>query len=196
MPLIGRARVSAWATAVRLLALGFTHIVPLGLDHVLFVIGLTLLSPRITPLLAQVSAFTVAHTVTLALSTQGVVQLPSRLVETLIALSIVYVGVENLVRTRLTPSRLALVFGFGLLHGLGFAGVLRELGWPSEQRLVALLAFNLGVELGQLAVIAPSLAVVGLAARRRTLQRRLSIAASFVIAALGLYMAVQRSFAR
>jgi hypothetical protein len=195
LPLAGTARASAWTTAQRLLRLGFTHIVPLGLDHALFVVGLTLLSPRIRPLLAQVSAFTVAHTATLALSTGGVVQLPSRIVEVLIALSIVYVGVENLLRARLTASRLALVFGFGLLHGLGFAGVLRELGWPSRQRLVALLAFNLGVELGQLAVIAPTLALLALAARSDALQRRLPTAGSLVIAALGLCMAVRRALA-
>ncbi len=144
----------AGETLRRFLALGVTHILPFGLDHVLFVAGLALLSPRLGPLLAQVTAFTLAHTLTLALSSYGVVSLPSRLVEPLIALSIVYVGVENAVSPRLRPSRLVLVFAFGLLHGLGFAGVLAEMGLPDRHHLLALLAFNVGVELGQLAVIA------------------------------------------
>ena len=131
-----------------------THILPYGLDHVLFVAGLALLSPRLGPLLAQVTAFTLAHTLTLVLASYGVVSLPSRVVEPLIALSIAYVGVENVLSPRLRASRLVLVFAFGLLHGLGFAGVLSEMGLPDRHRLIALLAFNVGVELGQLAVIA------------------------------------------
>src|SRR6185295_15811080 len=115
---------------------------PEGFDHVLFVLGLALLSARLPTLLAQVTAFTLAHTVTLALAVYGVVSLPSRVVEPLIAASIVYVAVENLFRQRASWLRLALVFDFGLLHGLGFAGVLSELGWPSGRKLVALLSFN------------------------------------------------------
>ena len=114
----------AAATAGRFLRLGFAHILPEGLDHVLFVLGLALLSARLGPLLAQVTAFTLAHTLTLALAVYGVVSLPSRVVEPLIAASIVYVAVENLFRREASWLRLALVFAFGLLHGLGFAGVL------------------------------------------------------------------------
>jgi hypothetical protein len=179
-------------TLFRFAALGVTHILPYGLDHVLFVAGLALLSPRLGPLLAQVTAFTVAHTLTLALSSYGVVSLPSRLVEPLIALSIVYVGLENAVSPRLRPSRLALVFGFGLLHGLGFAGVLAEMGLPERHRLPALLAFNVGVEVGQLAVIALAFAVLALWALsgrdRRTVVRPTSLA----IAAVGLLWTARR----
>ena len=152
-------------TALRFVQLGFTHILPHGLDHVLFVLGLALLSPAWKPLLAQVSAFTLAHTLTLGLAVHGVVALPSRIVEPLIAASIVYVGVENLVRREASYARIAVVFAFGLLHGLGFAGALSEIGWPAGRTLVALLAFNVGVELGQLAVIV--LALVALAAFTR-----------------------------
>ncbi|HET7294019.1 MAG TPA: HupE/UreJ family protein [Vicinamibacteria bacterium] len=192
VPLVGAATVSSWRTTWRFLSLGFTHILPLGLDHVLFVVGLALFSPRVKPLVVQVSAFTVAHTATLALSTAGVVELPSRLVETLIALSIVYVAVENLVRVELRISRLLIVFGFGLLHGLGFAGVLRGLGWPEGRRLVALLAFNAGVELGQLAVIALSLAVLWVVRRFGFDGQRLGAVASLGIAAIGLVLAATR----
>ena len=105
-------------------------------------------------MLLQVTAFTIAHSITLGLSIYGIVSLPSRIVEPLIALSIAYVAIENLVTRELKPWRLALVFMFGLLHGLGFAGVLRELGLPRDEFLTALLTFNLGVEGGQLTVIA------------------------------------------
>ena len=126
--------------------LGYTHILPKGLDHILFVLGLFLLSPRLKTLLLQVTAFTIAHSITLGLSMYGIVSLPPRVVEPLIALSIAYVAIENLLTRELKPWRVALVFMFGLLHGLGFAGVLRELGLPRDEFLTALLTFNLGVE--------------------------------------------------
>jgi len=176
----------------RFLALGVTHILPYGLDHVLFVAGLALLSPRLGPLLAQVTAFTLAHTLTLALSSYGVFSLPPRLVEPLIALSIVYVGVENVVSPRLRPSRLALVFAFGLLHGLGFAGALAEMGLPEPHRLLALLAFNVGVEIGQLAVIALALAVLALFSLTGRDRRVVVRPASLAIAAIGLVWTVRR----
>jgi HupE / UreJ protein len=188
-----RSPVTAGETFRRFAVLGVTHILPYGLDHVLFVVGLALLSPRLRPLLAQVTAFTLAHTLTLALSSYGVVTLPSRLVEPLIALSIAYVGVENAVSPRLRPSRLALVFAFGLLHGLGFAGVLAEMGLPDRHRLAALLAFNVGVEIGQLAVIGlalGALALWALAGRSRQVVVR---PVSLGIAAIGLLWTVQRA---
>jgi len=187
-----RTAVPVLETMRRFGQLGVTHIVPWGLDHVLFVLGLALLSPRLGPLLAQVTAFTLAHTLTLALSSYDIVRLSPRVVEPLIALSIVYVAVENAVSPRLRSSRLVLVFAFGLLHGLGFAGVLGELGLPEGSRLSALLSFNLGVELGQLAVIALTAGFVGLWTRlggdRRTLVRW----ASLLLAAVGLFWTVQR----
>jgi hypothetical protein len=180
------------AVATRFVRLGFTHIVPEGLDHVLFVLGLALLSARIGPLLAQVTAFTLAHTLTLALAVYGVVSLPSRIVEPLIAASIVYVAVENLLRTEATWARLAVVFSFGLLHGLGFAGALSELGWPQGRRLLALLSFNLGVELGQIAVIALAVAALFLATRLKLPRRRIEQGLSAGIAAVAFVWTVQR----
>jgi hypothetical protein len=187
-----RAPATPGETFVRFAALGVTHILPYGLDHVLFVLGLALLSPRVGPLLAQVTAFTLAHTLTLALSSYGAFALPSRVVEPLIALSIVYVGVENALSPRLRPSRVALVFAFGLLHGLGFAGVLAEMGLPERHRVVALLAFNVGVELGQLAVIGLAFAGLGLWALARRDRRLLVRPASLAIAAIGLLWSVRR----
>jgi len=175
------------------LALGFTHIVPKGTDHILFVLGIFLLSTRWKPVLAQVTAFTAAHTITLALTMYGVVSLPSAVVEPLIAASIVYVAVENVLRPELSPWRVALVFGFGLLHGMGFAGVLSQLGLPRSEFLPALLSFNAGVELGQLSVIAAAFVLVGLPFRREDwYRRRVVVPVSVAIAAVGLVWAVQR----
>jgi hypothetical protein len=133
--------------------LGFTHIVPKGVDHILFVLGLFLFSRRVRALIWQVTAFTVAHSITLGLSLYGIVAVRPSIVEPLIAASIAYVAIENIVATRLTSWRIALVFVFGLLHGLGFAGVLVELGLPRSEFLTGLFAFNCGVEAGQLTVI-------------------------------------------
>jgi hypothetical protein len=192
-PLAGAmASEPAGETAWRFLTLGFTHILPKGLDHILFVVGLALLSPRPRPLLAQITAFTLAHTLTLGLSTYGVFHLSSRVVEPLIALSIVYVAVENLLTTKLRASRLVLVFGFGLLHGLGFAGALGELGWPEGRRLLALLAFNAGVEAGQLTVVALALLLVAGWARAGGDRLRLVRGASIATAAVGAFWAVTR----
>jgi hypothetical protein len=180
------------AIAGQYLWLGYTHILPKGLDHILFVIGLFLLSPRLTPLLLQVTAFTLAHSITLGLSIYGLVSLPATIVEPLIALSIAYVAIENLVTRELQPWRLGLVFMFGLLHGLGFAGVLQDLGLPREEFLTALVTFNLGVEGGQLTIIAAALAATAPVVRREWYRRRVVVPASLVIAAIGLYWTITR----
>ena len=179
--------------AARYLGLGFVHIVPAGADHVLFVLGLFLLNARLRPLVWQVTAFTAAHAVTLTAATLDVVALPARLVEPLIALSVAYVGIENALVDRLTRWRPAVVFGFGLLHGLGFAGVLGELGLPGQERLLALMAFNAGIELGQLAVIAAAALSFGWFRSKRWYRRRLAVPASAGIAAVGLAWAVERA---
>lgn len=178
----------------RYLVLGFEHILPFGIDHILFVLGLFLLSLKLKPLLWQITAFTVAHSVTLALSIYDVVSLPSRPVETLIALSICYVAVENLLTTELKPWRPAVVFAFGLLHGLGFAGVLRELGLPENQFAEALIAFNVGVELGQVAVVLLALLLVGWFRHKRWYRAAIVIPGSSIIALIGLYWTIERGF--
>ena len=174
------------------LGLGYTHILPRGLDHILFVLGLFLLSPRLKPLLLQITAFTVAHSITLGLSIYGIVSLPTGIVEPLIALSIAYVAIENLATRELKPWRLALVFMFGLLHGLGFAGVLRELGLPRDEFLTALLTFNLGVEGGQLTIIALAAIAVWPFIKKGWYRQRVVIPASLLIAAIGVYWFVVR----
>ena len=177
----------------RYLALGFEHIVPRGPDHILFVLGLFLLGTRIRPLVWQVTAFTVAHAATLALAAFDMVALPSTIVEPLIAVSIAYVAVENVLTGRPTPWRPAVVFGFGLLHGLGFAGALRQLGLPESERLLGVLSFNVGIELGQLLVIALALASVGWFRHRPWYRARLTVPLSVAIAGVGIIWAIERT---
>lgn len=176
------------------LRLGYTHILPQGLDHILFVLGLFLLSVRWRPILIQITTFTIAHSITLGLVIYGIFSLPSRIVEPLIALSIAYVAVENLVTSELKPWRLALVFAFGLLHGMGFAGVLSDLGLPRSEFLTALLSFNLGVEFGQLTVIALAALLVVWYRHHAWYHRRVVVPASLVIATIGVYWTFVRFF--
>lgn len=189
---------------------GFDHILPKGLDHILFVLGLFFLSTKWRPLLWQVTAFTLAHTVTLALGALGIVNIPGSIVEPIIAASIVYVAVENLFMRGLSKWRPFIIFGFGLLHGLGFASVLGDFGLPDAQFIPALIGFNVGVELGQLTVIAvAALILLGCAwlARRSDLSeeespvgsypvmfRAVSIPGSLIIAVIGVYWVIERVF--
>ncbi|MEX5513282.1 HupE/UreJ family protein [Pseudophaeobacter sp. 1A09344] len=172
---------------------GFDHILPKGLDHILFVLGLFFLSTRLKPLLWQVSAFTVAHTITLACGALGLVTVNPAVVEPLIAASIVFVAVENIFARRLHSWRTVVIFGFGLLHGLGFASVLGEFGLPQAQFIPALIGFNVGVELGQLTVIALAYLLVGYWFGGHPKYRgRVAIPASVTIALIGSYWFVER----
>ncbi len=146
-------KMSGTDAAIVYLKLGYNHILPLGLDHILFVLSLFLLSPKIKPVLWQATAFTIAHSVTLGLAMYHIVSPPLNIVEPLIALSIMYVAFENIISPHLKPSRIGVVFLFGLVHGLGFASALGQLGLPVNAYLLSLIMFNTGVELGQLTII-------------------------------------------
>ena len=187
------AKPSRMRLAMTYFRLGFTHILPKGLDHILFVLGIFLFGRTVRPILWQISAFTVAHSITLGLAMYGLVSLPTSVVEPLIAASIVYVAFENLVATDLKPWRVALVFGFGLLHGMGFAGALRELSLPRSEFLTGLLTFNLGVEAGQLTVIAGAfLLVTYWSTDPRRYRRFIVVPGSASIALVGAYWTVTR----
>ena len=136
------------------LKLGFAHIIPDGLDHILFIVALCLLSTKIKTIIWQATAFTVAHTITLALSMKNVIAAPPDLIEPIIALSICFVALENLLVSGLKVWRVLLVFAFGLIHGMGFASSLNEIGLPRNQFFTSIVSFNAGVELGQIAIIA------------------------------------------
>jgi len=173
---------------------GFVHILPQGLDHILFVLALFLLATKSSTLLWQVSAFTLAHTITLALGIFGVINLPSSIVEPLIALSIAYVAIENIVQQKLTKWRLPIIFVFGLLHGLGFASVLVELGLPESEYVSSLLSFNVGVEFGQITVIALALLATRWFMHKPWYRQYVVIPASAIISIIALYWFIERVF--
>lgn len=189
---IQNSRQDAVSIAQEYLVAGFDHIIPKGLDHILFVIGLFLLSPAFRPLLVQVSLFTVAHTTTLGLAAAGLITVPPAIVEPLIALSIAFIAVENMFRTSLSRWRPWVIIGFGLLHGLGFASVLADFGLPTDQFVVALAAFNIGVEAGQITVLALCFLAVGLFFGRPWYRSAISIPASLALAGIGFYWFVER----
>ncbi|MEM7427087.1 MAG: HupE/UreJ family protein [Pseudomonadota bacterium] len=196
LPRTGALGQSGWQVFVRYIAVGFEHIIPKGLDHILFVLGLFFFSFHWRPLLVQITAFTAAHTITLALAVLGYVQLPAHIVEPLIALSIVYVAVENLFAPALRLWRPALVFAFGLLHGLGFASVLMEVGLSATHLAAGLAGFNIGVELGQLAVVGTAILVLAVPFGSWEWYRKaIAVPCSVMIAGIGAYWFVERVFA-
>jgi hydrogenase/urease accessory protein HupE len=172
---------------------GYRNVIPLGLDHLLFIFGLFLLAPRWKPLLKQSLLFTTAHTITLALAIFGIISLPPLLIEILIAASIAWIGIENLLMKELKPSRLILAFGFGLLHGMGFASVLREkLGDLSGKEItLPLVSFNVGVELAQITVLAVSFLILW---PLRKWTRQFQTAGSVFVAFAGLFWMFERIF--
>lgn len=187
------AQPTLFEAAQQYLYLGYVHILPKGLDHILFVLGLFFASTRLRPLLLQVTTFTVAHSTTLALAALGLVTVPGAIVEPIIAASIAFIAIENIYFKRLTPWRPAIVFGFGLVHGLGFAGVLQEIGMPQGQFLTGLVTFNVGVELGQLTVIFIAWALVHWFYQRDWYRQRIVIPVSLVIAAVALWWTAERT---
>jgi hypothetical protein len=198
LPRSGAVEESGTAVFWRFVIEGFEHIVPKGLDHILFVLGLFLFSLSWRPLLSQITAFTVAHTVTLGLTTLSIIKIPAAqiwLVEALIAVSIAYVAIENIWRPKLGWWRVVVVFGFGLLHGIGFASVLADLGLAQGQFLLSLLAFNIGVEGGQLAVIAIGFITLALPfGKSHSYRSYVIIPGSIAIAVVGVWWAFERTF--
>lgn len=194
IPRIGPTDQSWGEAFTDYIGVGFDHIVPKGLDHILFVLGLFFLSLHLGPLLWQISAFTLAHTVTLALGALDLVRISPDIVEPLIAASIVYVGIENLFARKLHPWRPFVVFAFGLLHGLGFASVLADFGLGADHFVAKLIGFNVGVEIGQLAVIAAAFATLAIAfGNHDWWHRRIAAPVSVAIALIAAFWVLERT---
>ncbi len=173
--------------------LGFKHIIPEGLDHVLFILALCLIHTRIKPIIYQATAFTVAHTISLALSMKDIIATPGEIIEPIIALSIVFVALENLIVTKVKPWRLLLVFLFGLVHGMGFASSLNEIGLPPDTFATSIILFNLGVEVCQVLVIAAAFSLLILPFKNRLWYRaRIVYPISIMIALVSSYWTVMR----
>jgi len=181
-------------TAILYLKLGYKHILPLGLDHILFVLSLFLFSADLKKVLWQSLAFTVAHSVTLGLAAYNVITISPKIVEPLIALSIMYVALENIFAKKLKASRISVIFLFGLIHGLGFASALSSLGLPKDAFLSSLIMFNVGVELGQVTVILAAFLLFGFWFGKKSYYRKYIVTPlSLVIAAIALYWAIERT---
>ncbi|MCW9046707.1 MAG: HupE/UreJ family protein [Gammaproteobacteria bacterium] len=167
---------------------GFDHIIPKGLDHILFILGIFLLSTKLKTLAWQATMFTLAHSITLSLSMFNIVSLPASIVEPLIALSIAYIGFENIFAHKLKTSRLALVFAFGLLHGLGFASVLADFGMPESAYATALISFNIGVEIGQLIILSSAyFCITYWFKNKQHFHNYITVPGSIIIGVTGLY---------
>lgn len=180
-------------TAVSYVKLGFEHILPLGFDHIIFIISMVLFSPNLKQLFTQSAAFTVGHCITLALASLQIFSISPSIVEPIIALTIVFVAIENIMKKELKASRLLLIFAFGLLHGMGFASALAEIGIAKNQFVLSLLMFNVGLELGQIFIIILSLGIL------RFIQMQFSISwsklvfpVSIFIMCIGMYWVVER----
>jgi hypothetical protein len=187
-------RQGIWAVVQRFTAEGVHHIL-IGPDHVLFLVGLLLLGGTIRRLIVVVSAFTLAHSMTLSLAALNILDPPSSVVEPAIALSIVFIGVDNLMVRGGRDGRALIAFAFGFIHGFGFAGVLREMGLESRALIWSLLSFNIGVEIGQLlVVVVVASAFAALRARSETAGQRLAVAGSVGVIAAGTYWFVERVF--
>ncbi|MCW3102652.1 MAG: hypothetical protein JWO09_1092 [Bacteroidetes bacterium] len=177
------------------LKLGYTHIIPLGLDHILFVLSLVFLNSQLKTVIWQATAFTVAHSITLGLVMCGLISVPMHIVEPLIALSILFVAIENILSDKLRPSRIVIVFAFGLIHGMGFAGALSSLGLPENQLFTSVLMFNFGVELGQVTIILLAwLLICKWTHHKPWYRKRIVIPVSAVIAVVALYWTIARFF--
>ena len=189
------SKFSRTDVALIYLKLGFTHIIPLGIDHILFVLSLFFLNPKLKVVIWQATAFTVAHSITLGLAMYGLITPPTYIIEPVIALSIMFVAIENIISDKLKPSRILIVFGFGLVHGMGFASALTGLGLPQNQFLTSLITFNLGVELGQLTVILFAWFLIGKwFHKKKWYRKRVVIPISSVIAVIALYWTIERTF--
>ena len=173
---------------------GFTHILPKGLDHILFIFGLLFLTPKLYPLVVQISIFTLAHTFTLAISSLKIINISSEIIEPLIAASIIYIAIENFFNSSLTKYRSIVIFFFGLLHGLGFASVLDNFGLPNINFVWALIGFNIGVEIGQITIVILFYSLLIYWIDTKNVYRKyISIPGSIFIALFGTFWLLERT---
>lgn len=180
---------------INYLVLGFEHIIPAGLDHILFICCIFFLNTNIKKVILQASLFTLAHSVTLGLAMSGIINPAAGIIEPLIALSIVFLAVENILSDKVKPWRIVMVFLFGLVHGMGFAAAIADTGMPRYAFAEALIGFNIGVELGQLSIILFLYFFIAKIFSRKIWYRpRIVIPISAVIALIACYWTVERAF--
>lgn len=172
---------------------GYEHILPEGFDHILFIACVFLLNTNIKQIVVQASMFTVAHTITLGLAMYGVINPPPNIIEPLIAISIVLLAVENIYFKQVKSWRVFMIFIFGMVHGMGFAGALSQLGMPQYAFATALISFNIGVELGQLTIILLLYFLLAKPFSKKAWYRRaIVVPMSLVIALVATWWTVER----
>lgn len=180
-------------TAWHYLQLGFLHVLPLGFDHLLFILTLFFLNSELKSVLLQCTLFTLAHSISLGLSALGYWVLSSQVIEPLIALTILITAIENIAHSKVKGYRLMLVFVFGLIHGMGFATALREVGLPADSFFTALFSFNVGVELAQLSILLLAYFSIGKWFKDKEWYNiRIVYPLSSVIACIAFYLTIQR----
>jgi len=173
--------------------LGFEHVIPLGYDHILFILSLFFLNSNVKSVIIQCTAFTIAHSISLGLSATGYLIPNPSIIEPIIALSIVYTSIENIVHSTMNKGRIVVVFLFGLIHGMGFANALKEIGLPPLNFLSALFSFNIGVEIGQIAIVLAAYFLVGRwLSKKEWYQQRIVYPVSSLIACVALYWTIER----
>ena len=178
---------------IHYLQLGFTHVIPLGYDHILFILCLFFYTSKLKTVLLQCTIFTIAHSLALGLSASGIVIYNSNIIEPLIALTILFTAIENILFAQKSAFRYLLIFIFGLIHGLGFATALKEIGIPKEQFFISLLSFNIGVELGQISIILGAYYLISKwFSNKIWYKQRIVYPISTIIACVALYWTIER----
>jgi hypothetical protein len=175
--------------------LGFTHVIPLGFDHILFILSIFFLNSDVKSVLIQCFVFTIAHSISLGLTASGALLANSNIIEPLIAISILYTSIENIILDNINKFRLIIIFLFGLIHGMGFASALKENGLPPFNFLEALLSFNIGVEIGQITIILFAYFFISKWLNKKEwYKNRIVYPISTVIGCIAIYLTIERIF--
>ena len=177
------------------LQIGFTHVIPFGFDHILFILSIFFLNSRIKSVIIQCTVFTVAHSISLGFTAAGYILPNSKIIEPLIALSILFTSIENIIHNKVNPWRIIVIFIFGLIHGMGFAAALKEIGMPQQHFFAALLSFNFGVEFAQITIILLAYFLISKWFNNKEWYRqRVVYPISSVIGCIALIWTIQRIF--
>jgi hypothetical protein len=179
--------------SLKYVSLGFSHVIPLGFDHILFILTLFFFNNSLRSVIVQCSVFTLAHSITLGLTACGLLLPNSDIIEPLIAASILFTALENIIHSKVNPWRLLIIFSFGLVHGLGFAVALQNIGLPNKSIITSLLSFNIGVEIGQITVILMAYFLVSKWFKNKIwYKERIVYPISSIIACIALYWTIVR----